>query len=62
MFADDLVLLADSSEGLQQSPSVLQEYCGVWQLTISTEKMKVTMNSKASLQIFLIMIVKLSIN
>ena len=27
MFADDLVLLADSSEGLQQSLSVLQEYC-----------------------------------
>ena len=40
MFADDLVLLADSSEGLQQSLSVLQEYCRVWQLTISTEKMK----------------------
>ena len=29
MFADDLVLLADSSEGLQQSLSVLQEYCRV---------------------------------
>ena len=49
MFADDLVLLADSSEGLQQSPSVLQEYCRVWQLTISTEKTKVMINSKASL-------------
>ena len=32
MFADDLVLLADSSEGLQQSLTVLYNYCQSWQL------------------------------
>ena len=40
MFADDLVLLADSSEGLQKSLSLIQEYCRIWQLTINTEKNK----------------------
>ena len=34
MFADDLVLLADTSEGLQQSLSVVQEYGKEWQLKI----------------------------
>ena len=46
MFADDLVLLADSSAGLKQSLLVLQEYCKVWHLTIKT---KVMICSKVSL-------------
>ena len=41
MFADDLVLLADSSEGLQQSLTVLYNYCQSWQLEINTTKSKV---------------------
>ena len=41
MFPDDLGLLADSSEGLQQSLSVFQDYCNSWQLIINTEKSKV---------------------
>ena len=53
MFANYLVLLANSSEGLQQSLSVLQEYYKVWQLTISTEKAKVMINSEASLSTLL---------
>ena len=49
MFADDLVILADSSEGLKQSLSVLQEFCKVWQLSINAEKTKVMVCSKVSL-------------
>ena len=41
MFADDLVLLADSSEGLQQSLAVFQDYCNSWKLKINAEKSKV---------------------
>ena len=41
MFADDLVLLADSSEGLQQSLAVFQDYCDSWKLKINAEKSKV---------------------
>ena len=49
MFADDLVLLADTSEGLQQSLSVVQEYGKEWQLKINAEKSKVMICSKAPL-------------
>ena len=34
MFADDLVLLAESSEGLKQSLSVFQDNCNKWQLKL----------------------------
>ena len=48
MFADDLVLLADSSDGLRQSLSVLQDYCRTWHLTINAEKTKVMICSNVS--------------
>ena len=40
-FADDLVLLADSSKGLQDSLYWLTEFCKTWKLNINTTKTKV---------------------
>ena len=48
MFADDLVLLAETSEGLQQSLSALYHYCHSWQLKINADKSKVMIFSKTS--------------
>ena len=48
MFADDLVLLAETSAGLQQSLSALYHYCHSWQLTINADKSKVMIFSKTS--------------
>ena len=41
LFADDLVLLADSSIGLQDSLYRLTEFCKTWKLNINTTKTKV---------------------
>ena len=49
MFTDDLILLADTSEGLQQSLSVVQECCKEWQLKMNAEKSEVMICSKAPL-------------
>ena len=48
MFADDLVLLVETSEGLQQSLSALYHYCHSWQLKINADKSKVMIFSKTS--------------
>jgi hypothetical protein len=41
MFADDIVLLAQSAEGLQNSLNKLKSYCETWQLTLNTDKTKI---------------------
>ena len=41
LFADDLVLLADSSKGLQDSLYWLTGFCKTWKLNINTTKIKV---------------------
>ena len=41
LFVDDLVLLADSSKGLQDSLYRLTEFCKTWKLNINTTKTKV---------------------
>jgi len=41
LFADDLVLVADSESGLQDSMDRLDEFCNTWDLKINTEKTKV---------------------
>ena len=40
-FADDLVILSNTSEGLQNSLNKLEKYCFDWQLTVNTKKRKV---------------------
>ena len=40
MYADDIVLLSNSKEGLQNNLSNLKEFCDYWNLKINREKMK----------------------
>ena len=40
LFADDLVLVADSESGLQDSMNRLDAFCNTWDLKINTEKQK----------------------
>ncbi|KAL7723726.1 hypothetical protein ACLKA6_000136 [Drosophila palustris] len=41
MYADDMVLLADSAEALQKMINALHDYCVTWSLQINCEKSKV---------------------
>ena len=41
MFADDILLLAESAEGLQNCLNKLSEYCNKWQLSINIKKTKI---------------------
>ena len=47
MYADDIVLLSESKEGLQNCLSSLQTYCDLWHLKINTEKTKVIIFNKS---------------
>ena len=40
-FADDLVILSESAEGLQQALNKLELYCHKWQLTVNINKTKI---------------------
>ena len=40
MFADDLLVLSESKEGLQESLSKFSLYCKEWQLTVNCNKTK----------------------
>ena len=46
MFADDLVLISQSAEGLQNCLNKLQSYCDKWCLTVNTDKTKVVIFNK----------------
>ena len=46
LFADDIVLLSESAEGLQNSLNKLEEYCSKWLLTVNTKKTKVLIMNK----------------
>ena len=41
MYADDLVLMSTSKEGLQKCLDDLHIYCKNWKLTINTDKTKI---------------------
>ena len=47
---DDLVLLADSESGLQNSMDRLDEFCKTWELKINIEKTKVVIFNKPRTQ------------
>ena len=41
LYADDLVLLSPTEQGLQQSLSLIEQYCQRWALTVNLEKTRV---------------------
>ena len=41
MYADDLILLSESAQGLQNSLNILSNYCSIWKLEINHAKSKV---------------------
>ena len=46
LFADDLVLLSPTPEGLQQSLDIVQQFCKTWALTINMKKTKILIFQK----------------
>ena len=46
LFADDVVIISDSKEGLQSSLSQLESYCKKWKLTVNVSKTKVVIFQK----------------
>ena len=45
-WADDLVLISESKEGLQQHLNVLEKYCKDWKLNVNTDKTQVVIFNK----------------
>ena len=45
-WADDLVLISTTKEGLQNQLNVVNEYCSDWKLTLNTEKTKTIIFNK----------------
>ena len=41
MFADDVVIFSDTTEGLQESLNNLKQYCDKWNLSVNIEKTKI---------------------
>ena len=46
MFADDLVLISETAEGLQNSLDKIRSYCEKWLLTINSDKTKIMIFNK----------------
>ena len=46
MYADDLILLSESKEGLQNCLNKLQKYCNTWKLNVNIEKTKIIIFNK----------------
>lgn len=47
MYADDIILLSSTAEGLQQELDILQQYCNDWCLCVNTSKTKIIVFNKA---------------
>ncbi len=41
LYADDIIIFADSAEGLQNGLNILSDYCQKWKLTVNKEKTKI---------------------
>ena len=46
MYADDIVIFAESPEGMQNNLNILEMYCKKWNLTVNTNKTKVMIFQK----------------
>lgn len=47
LYADDIVLLSESAEGLQKSLQNLHQYCNKWDLKVNIEKTKIIVFNKS---------------
>jgi len=55
LYADDIVLLSQSKEGLQSSLNILHNFCSSWKLQVNTSKSKIIVfnsNGKSFLNCF----------
>ena len=41
LYADDIVILSETAEGLQKGLHILKDYCDKWKLIINTSKTKI---------------------
>ena len=41
LYADDIVIFSNTSEGLQKGLDILSDYCQKWKLTVNIDKTKV---------------------
>ena len=46
MYANDTVILSETSEGLQTALNLYSDYCAVWKLKINVSKIKVVVFAK----------------
>jgi hypothetical protein len=46
LYADDMALMAESSDGLQKTLNCFEKYYDLWKLTVNTTKTKVVIFSK----------------
>ena len=49
LYADDIVIFANSAEQLQESLNMLSDYCRRWKLTVNVSKTKVRVFRKGGL-------------
>ena len=41
LYADDIMIFAETSDGLQKGLDILKDYCTRWKLTVNTQKSKI---------------------
>ncbi len=51
MYADDLVQLSETAEGLQKCLDILYNYCSKWKLHINTLKIKIMVMTNGNVNI-----------
>ena len=49
LYADDIVLLAETEQGLQKGLDLLEQYCDKWKLTVNINKKKIMVFRKGGL-------------
>ena len=49
LYADDITIFSETTEGLQQGLNVLEQYCLRWRLIVNTEKTKIMVFRKSGI-------------
>ena len=48
LYADDITIFSETTDGLQKGLDILKEYCTKWKLTVNTEKSKIIVFRKGN--------------